>query len=823
MSPAEPRYVEVAVNSPGAGRRAFTYAVPPGLEVSVGHAVWVPFGPTTVQGVVLGTGGVAPADAEVRPLAGLIDRRPLLDEARAALARWLSREYLAPLFEAAALLLPPGFERRVLSFWAPLPAPPELALVSLSAEERQVWAQLQGRGEVAEQEMGQALGGSRRAAAVLGQLSRKKLIVKVQRLQVPRVREKVVWEARLRLTASEAAARSQELRARGATRQAAALELLAGQPALLPLLAQRTGVTRPALERMAQRGWLSLEQLRVLRDPLSRRGALPTIPQELSLTAAQEAAWARLREALQAPPTPGQRPRSFLLYGVTGSGKTELYLRALALAEAQGRSGVVLVPEISLTPQALARFSARFPGRVAVLHSRLSLGEQFDEWWRIYQGDFTVAIGPRGALFAPLRNLGLIVLDEEHEPAYKQWEQPPRYHAREAALELARLTGAVVVLGSATPDVATMWRSEAGELQLLELPERVLPPSRQQPGLARVEVVDLRRELKEGNRGIFSRALQQAVNETLERGEQAILFLNRRGSATFVQCRDCGQALRCRRCDVTLTYHAAREELVCHQCNHRGYVPAACPSCFSRHIRYFGLGTERVEAESALAFPGARLLRWDRDVARFKGAHERLMARFASHEADILIGTQLIATGLDLPLVTLVGVISADTALQLPDFRAGERAFQLLTQVVGRSGRGERPGRAIIQTYTPDHYAIRAAAEQDYRQLYQRELEHRREHAYPPFGRLTRMVFQHANAALARREAERLARELSQRRQALGLPGTVVLGPAPAYVSRLRGRYRWQVIIKGPDPQQLLEETPLGRGWTVDVDPLSFL
>ncbi|MBI3953946.1 MAG: primosomal protein N' [Chloroflexi bacterium] len=822
MSSPGPRYVEVAVNSPGAGQRCFTYEVPPGLDVALGHAVWVPFGPATVQGVVLGVDAAPPEAAEARPIAGLIDRRPLLDAARASLARWLSREYLAPLFEAVALLLPPGFERRVLTYYAPAPDPSELALASLSAGERQVLAQVQRGGEVEGQELGAALG-ARKAAATLGQLLRKKLVVKVQRLEGSRVREKVVRQARLLLSASAAAAQAQELRAHRAPRQAAALELLAVQPAPLPVVIQRTGVGRQALEKMAQRGWLALEQVRVVRDPLARPGRLPPGVQGPPLTTDQDDAWARLRAALEAPAAPDSPPASFLLYGVTGSGKTELYLRALAQVESQGRSGIVLVPEISLTPQAIARFSARFPGRVAVLHSRLSLGEQFDEWWRVLRGDFTVVIGPRGALFAPLRNLGLIVLDEEHEPAYKQWEQPPRYHAREAALELARLTGAAVVLGSATPDVGSMWRSEAGLLQRLELPQRVLPPVRQQPGLAQVEVVDLRRELKEGNRGIFSRALLAAARETLERGEQAILFLNRRGSATFVQCRDCGHVLKCHRCDVVLTYHSAQENLVCHQCSARAYVPAACSQCFSRHIRYFGLGTERVEEEAARAFPAARLLRWDRDAARFKGAHDRLLERFASHGADILIGTQLIAMGLDLPLVTLVGVISADTALHLPDFRAGERTFQLLTQVVGRAGRGERPGRAIVQTYTPDHYAIRAAAVQDYRQFYRQELEHRREHDYPPLNRLTRLVFQHPSAGLAAREAERVARELRQRREALGRARTMVLGPAPAYVSRLRGRYRWQVLIKGPAPQQLLEDVALGRGWAVDVDPLSFL
>ena len=366
-----------------------------------------------------------------------------------------------------------------------------------------------------------------------------------------------------------------------------------------------------------------------------------------------------------------------------------------------------MVPEIALTPQTIERFAARFPHRVAVLHSKLSLGEQFDEWQRIRDGEFDVVIGPRSAIFAPQPDLGLIVIDEEHEWTYKQQDKSPRYHARDVAIKLAELTGAVVILGSATPDVETFYHAQRGDYHLLQLPGRVTP--RDGSPLPQVEVVDLREELKAGNRSLFSRSLSQAMSQAVANEEQVILFLNRRGAATFIQCRSCGFVLRCRRCEVPLTYHLAEDILVCHQCNYHMPVPQACPRCTRRRIKFLGLGTQKLEQEAGQSFPQARLLRWDSDVTRGKHSHDEILGKFRAHQADILIGTQMIAKGLDLPLVTLVGVVSADTALNLPDFRAGERTFQLLTQVAGRAGRGTLGGRVIIQTYTPEHYAIQAA------------------------------------------------------------------------------------------------------------------
>ncbi|MEE9198895.1 MAG: primosomal protein N', partial [Dehalococcoidia bacterium] len=411
------------------------------------------------------------------------------------------------------------------------------------------------------------------------------------------------------------------------------------------------------------------------------------------------------------------------------------------------------------------------------------------------------------------------------------------YHTREVALRLAKLTGAVVIMGSATPDVTSYYRATRNEFRLLELPKRIVangdsPPASAAPGvggarvethLPQVEIVDLREELREGNRSIFSSALSQAIGSALDATEQVILFLNRRGSATFVQCRECGHALRCRRCEVALTYHSAWDRMVCHHCSQRTPRPQACLKCNSGRISYLGLGTQRVEEEVQQSFPKARVLRWDRDVTGGARSHEELLQKFLAHEADVLIGTQMIAKGLHIPRVTLVGVISADVGMNLPDFRAGERTFQVLNQVAGRAGRGPLGGRVIVQTFNPTHYAVVSAAHHDYDAFYQQEIGYRRRHSYPPFSNLARLVYSHTSFAYAQREAQQMARVLRRERDSRGAPDTEVLGPVPCYVSRIRGRYRWQILIRAPDPVGFLEDIPIPDRWAVDIDPVTVL
>ncbi|MCI0649650.1 MAG: primosomal protein N' [Chloroflexi bacterium] len=554
-------------------------------------------------------------------------------------------------------------------------------------------------------------------------------------------------------------------------------------------------------------------------------------------------------EVSPSPPLP-LSPTPILLHGVTGSGKTEIYMRAIDFALKRGQRAVVLVPEIALTPQTVRRFAARFPGQVAILHSRLSDGERYDTWRRARQGAFDIVVGPRSALFAPLEKVGVIVVDEEHDNSYKQTPPvpPPYYHARDTAIELGRITGAMVILGSATPDLVTFHRAQAGRYRLLELPKRIMghrqritsQASRlQRDGhswqetdesndaltipLPPIQIVDMRQELRAGNRGIFSRPLVQAMEETLGRGEQAILFLNRRGTATFVMCRDCGLVLKCPRCEMPLTYHRPGMLLECHYCGRKQAPPQECPQCGSHRIKYFGLGTEEVERLVQQQWPTARTVRWDRDTTAGRDTHEALLASFINQEADILVGTQMIAKGLDLPLVTLVGVISADVSLGLPDYRTGERTFQILAQVAGRAGRGLLGGRVVIQTYQPEHYAIQTAAEHDFTGFYIEEIRFRTQHSLPPFRRMARLIVADPVSDRAERQANELAKMLRQHIRDKALGATEILGPTPPFFSRIDGRYRWHIIIRSPDPVRLLEDFHVPPPWIVDVDPVSTL
>ena len=577
-----------------------------------------------------------------------------------------------------------------------------------------------------------------------------------------------------------------------------------------------------AVRALLNKGWLAEESVAVERDPLDGREFSRKPPPRLTERQAQIAA--AIRAGLSDP----AGRRTFVIQGVTGSGKTEVYLDAAQHCVETGRRVIALVPEIALTYQTIERFAARFEGRVAVLHSGLSDGERFDQWWKIRRGDYDIVIGSRSAVFAPLPDVGLIVVDEEHEWTYKQHDAAPRYHARDVALRLSELTGAAVALGSASPDVATYYGGLRRRHSLHLLTERFvdcegdggaadggrreLPP---------VSVVDMRAELREGNSDMFSRELADALDECLAAGNQAMLFLNRRGTAAYLQCFGCGYSLRCRRCDVNVTYHAKEGRFICHYCGARRRPTQMCPQCLGYRMRYYGIGTEAVADEVARRYPDAGVLRWDRDIAGSPKAHESLLRRFRSGEARVLVGTQMIAKGLHFPQVTLVGVVSADVGLSIPDYRAGERVFQLLYQVAGRAGRGRDEGRAIVQTFQPDNYAIQAAAAQDYQAFYTREMAHRREQGNPPHARLIRLLRTHTNQAQCEADAVDLAARLRERQAEWGYADVEVLGPVPAYPMRLRGRYRWHIILRGQTPRALLDRVDTPRGWVVDVDPVA--
>jgi len=673
----------------------------------------------------------------------------------------------------------------------------------------------------------------------------------------------------LRLEADQAKQTIRQLR--GASRQHRVLDYLLDQPAgkwvsVSWIYAETQSTTRD-LQSLESLGLIQLAEREVWRDPLSDTSfVLETPPM---LTPDQERAWRAIAPYLgpepPAAPAPGpscplfaglqRAPRAtFLLHGVTGSGKTEIYMRAVAAVRAQGRRAIVLVPEISLTPQAIRRFAARFPDGLGVIHSALSEGERYDTWRRIRQGEIQLVVGPRSALFAPLEDVGLIVLDEEHSDSFKESDRMPAYHARHVAAYIAASHDAVLILGSATPDLSSYFCArETDAVHLIELPQRILKhrlqiesqssgPATAQPryrplgsrygdvyvtDLPPVRVVDMRHELRMGNRSIFSRALSEAMRRALSQGEQVILFLNRRGTSTFVMCRDCGTVILCPRCNIPLVYHSHGARLTCHHCNHQQPAPRVCPVCQSRRIRHFGVGTQRVEEAVSKAFPDARVLRWDRDTTRERGSHAAILDLFTRHQADVLIGTQMIAKGLDLPLVTVVGVISADTALRLPDYRAAERTFQLLAQVAGRAGRGARGGAAIVQTYAPDHYAIRAASQHDYAAFYEHERAFRLETDYPPFSTLVRLIYTDPDQARCHRAVADLERWLRTEIRQQRIEDVSIIGPAPCFFARLRGRWRWHILLRAPRGsralRRLLGATPLPAGWRIDVEPTDVL
>ena len=805
------RFAEVAVDAPVGPTRTFSYSIPASIEVCPGQLVDVPFGPRTSQGIVLELAS-SPQVSETREILGPADSGTVLTESQLRLAQWTSDYYICSLFEAAALMLPPGGRVRQRTYVTAAPGDGARNGTSLTPYQGKVMEYVRQRKRVAEDRVVAALGQG--ATRALRRLEDAGLVSRAYGRTGHSAR--ATFQEMVKLSDAAPDALDDLKRA---PRQAALLDRLSLDGGRLVASDARKEYGASAVRALLAKGWLDVEVVPVNRDPLAGK-VFPPSP-AIELTPTQKAAAYEIRAAIAT-----QTARTFLVEGVTGSGKTEIYLDAVRHCMELGKRAIVLVPEIALTHQTIERFASRFPGQVAVLHSGLSPGERHDQWWKIRRGEYGVVIGSRSAIFAPQADLGLIIIDEEHEWTYKQHDASPRYHVREVALKLAQLCGATVVLGSASPDLESSHRALRGEFRPLRLPQRVIRHSDQGAAkvntgaLASVVVVDMRRELREGHRDVFSRPLLKALGECLESQSQAILFLNRRGSASFMQCHSCGHGLKCRRCDIPMTFHRDVGRLLCHYCGDRRKPPSKCPQCQGYSLAYHGIGTKAVTEQVSRYFPSAKVIRWDRDSASRPADYERLLERFRSGEAQVLVGTQMIAKGLHFPSVTLVGVVSADVGLHVPDPRAGERTFQLLCQVAGRAGRGPRRGRVIIQTYEPDNYAIRAAARQDYQKFYREEIVHRREQGNPPFARLIRLLYVHANRALCEREALRVSAVLREQIESWGYSDVEVLGPTPAYPARLRGRYRWQIILRGPQPRTLLDKVPLPQGWVVDVDPI---
>lgn len=538
-----------------------------------------------------------------------------------------------------------------------------------------------------------------------------------------------------------------------------------------------------------------------------------TLPHEF--TAEQRVIFEKVRRSMQS-----KIHKVFLVHGITGSGKTEIYLQAMQTALDRGQSGVVLVPEISLTPQTVERFTSRFGEEVAVFHSAMLESVRFREWRRIASGVARVVVGPRSAVFSPLVRPGLFIVDEEHEPSYKQ-EDKPRYHAREVAIERARMCGCPVILGSATPSIESFYKAENSDYELTRLTKRI-----RQENLPSVKVVDMRMEFDtRTGRRVISGVLEEALRRELKKKNQALVFMNRRGFSTFVMCRKCGHVMKCSTCDSPMVFHRGKERLLCHYCNRRLSPPKICPECDSDYLRYRGTGTEKVEKELRGLLPAARIERMDSDTMKTRGSHKRLLKKFAAHQLDMLVGTQMIAKGFDFPKVTQIGVVSADANLNIPDFRSGERTFNLITQVAGRAGRGDSAGEVIVQTYAPDNYAIKLAARQDYEAFYRQELASRRELGFPPFSHVVKLTVR----GRVEKDVEEVADRLSGRIKK-ELPDTPIMGPAPAPIAKIRGYYRWNILLTAPSRTEIVEglrgalksfRKKKGVKLAVDVDPMT--
>ena len=836
--------IRASVAIPRPIRRLFTYSVPPGLlpRCRRGVRVMVPFGRRRLTGYLLevseqaGEGTDAVPGIPLRPIEEVLDPDPILDETMLELTRWAADYYLASWGEVIRAALP-GMQavlRRIVALTpagarvlaAPTESPggaarPENARAARARAVLAAVADLAAEGgpAVGLADLKERLGSGCRPE-LLRRLDRGGLIQVAEVPLRPGPRPRLEERVRLLPRPASGAGDRRQAGARAA-RQRAVLDLLAssgGEMAAATLL-ERTGAARPTLRALRERGWVAVERREVPRRPAALE--LPAVPAASpEPNADQRGAIAAIREALDT-----RRFATCLVQGVTGSGKTEVYLRSIETAVAQGRRALYLVPEIGLTPLLARRMRARFGEVLALLHSGLSEGERYDEWRRIREGKAEVVLGARSAVFAPLRNLGLIVVDEEHDASYKQGESP-RYNGRDLAILRGKMDAATVVLGSATPSMESYLHATRGKYRLLRLPVRVGTA-----GLPAIETVDMRREFEEvGRETVLSRRLLEALRIRLGRGEQSLVLLNRRGFSTFVLCRACGEQVNCRRCSIAMTLHLRERRLRCHYCSLVRGVPTSCPRCGSAHLHFGGTGTERLEETLRATFPSARIARMDRDSTGGRGSVEALLTRVERGEIDVLVGTQMIAKGHDFPNVTLVGVLSADALLGLPDFRAAERTYQLLTQVAGRSGRADREGEVIVQAYDAEHHAIRAACRHDFDAFAEKELAYRRVMGYPPYTALALVLVKDRRLERAREEAAAVAGALRRS----GSSSLQILGPAPAPLERLRGEYRMQVIVKAGRRralQQALSEALADldrRGarvedLAIDVDPIATL
>lgn len=826
----------------------FTYLIPPELESSaaVGVRVLVPFGTKYATGLIVEHPGSTTLTS-LKPIRDVLDPAPVMSDELLRLCRWIADYYVAPLGEVVKFAIPFAFSissRRIVRLAAHADPAAIREAQAVSRQRAKLFGLLLAHRELPSSEL-QKRTGLKSINSVLNELERAGLIETEEILPRHTVRlptRKVVLLGNLdqeRARAELTALSSRRKKARALLETLLTLKANGIQEITEEELLKQSATTTLWIKEYAQAGLFQIEKREV---PPQQQYGTEEQTLGIQLNETQHAVLKTLTDAMR-----HGNGSTFLLHGVTGSGKTQVYIEAIRACLNGGTSALVLVPEISLTPQIARRFKSHFGDEVAVVHSNMAPTERHQVWNGARRGRYRVVIGPRSAVFAPLQHLGLIVVDEEHEPSYKQFDTVPRYHARDVAVMRGHLTNAVVVLGSATPSAESYFNAKIGKYVLLQMPTRV-----HEVPMPDITVVDMTEErkreyaalkastdrengktLRHFQQSAFSQVLRQKIQERLDRREGIILLQNRRGFAPFIECMDCGHSLMCPRCNVTLTYHITRRHLRCHYCGLTQKPPAVCPNCNGVALQQQGAGTQRVEQELASLFPGARILRMDLDTTTRKGSHERLLKKFGDGEADILLGTQMVAKGLDFAHVTLVGVISADIQMLLPDFRASERTFQLLTQVAGRAGRSTLKGEVIIQSHQPKSRTLQHVVDHNYVQFMEEELQERQELQYPPFSRLALIEFKGRNEERVRSEAERHARLLRAH-----LRRATLLGPAPAVISKINNQYRWHIIVKSPkekDPagvelraaiRQALREMGTkasGVRLTVDIDPVGLM
>lgn len=818
-------YVEVAV--PLHVSSTFTYRLPSSMRqlAQTGSRIVVPLGRKFVTGYIVALlenlrAGTSLREADIKDAKEILDAIPLVTPELLELTSWVAEYYLAPLGEVIKAALPPGISPTIEPFLAITESGrTELSRPSLAgmSDIKQRLLQLVG----VSQELGLATVsnefGKTQAARLARELEQDGLIEIRQRSGSDFVKAK--FQRRVRLVEANEIPSEENGRKLTEAQLKVVAALKDRNSLAFAELLSLANVSSSSVTTLQKRNIVKVFAERLRRDPLG--DATFERHRDYELTRDQERVLAELDAPLRA-----YAYAAFLLHGVTGSGKTEVYIRAMRVALSIGRSALMLVPEIALTPVFSRRLRTHFGDRVAIFHSSLSRGERFDEWTRVRNGEARIVIGTRSAVFAPVKNLGLVIIDEEHESTYRQ-QDSPHYNGRDTAIVRAQKESAVVILGSATPSLESFHNASTGKYRYLQLPNRL----GNRP-MAVAKIIDMREVFARYQKPrIFSDELLQAIEETRQKKEQSIILLNRRGYSSFVLCRSCGESVQCPNCDVTLTYHRSERVIICHYCNHREAAPVKCPNCAGKYIYYVGEGTQQIEEQLKKLFPALRIARIDRDTSSRRGAFENSLLDFGKGKIDMLVGTQILAKGHDFPNVTLVGVISVDAGMALPDFRAAERTFQLLTQVAGRAGRGDRPGKVLIQTYHPYHYALRHASAQDYAGFYQEEIRHRQNHTYPPFVALASLLVHGADLVRVRSDAVELRKELDR---ANPERAARILGPAPAPLSRLKGEYRVQLLIKCRKRRELrriidealkaLNERKINlRSINVEIDPVSIM